>query len=156
MSMNMTALKGIYLFKEFDDQELQMVAKLGVEKSVTAGAVFFSTGQEAKCFFVIEMGSVNIFSNLKSGDSAGITQMGSGSHFGELAFLDGGKRSATAQAVESCRIMEIPFDGLKGLLDSNPKMAVKFYKSCSRFLASRLRSTTDDLTSVKEAKLKLF
>ncbi len=154
--MNMTALKGIYLFKDFDEKELQSVANLGVEKTITSGEEFFSSGQDATCFFVIQLGSVKIYSNLKSGDAAGITQMGSGSHFGELAFFDGGKRSATAQAVETCRIVEIPFDGLKTLLDLNPAMSVKFYKSCARLLASRLRTTTEDLTSVKEAKLRLF
>jgi CRP-like cAMP-binding protein len=156
LSTNMTALKGIYLFKEFDEKEMQAVALLGVEKTVTAGEEFFSAGQPAECFFVIQMGSVKIFSNLKSGDAAGITQMGSGSHFGELAFFDDGKRSATAQAVETCRIVEIPFKGLKSLLEFNPNMAVKFYRSCARLLASRLRATTDDLTSVKESKLRLF
>lgn len=154
--MNTTALSEIYLFKDFDPSELKMVGDIGIENSITAGQELFTANQEATSFFVIQMGSIKIYSNLKSGDAAGITQMGTGAHFGELAFFDKGKRSATAQAVENCRLVEIPYDRLQSLLDGNPKMAVKFYKSCARFMASRLRTTTEDLTQIKESKLRLF
>lgn len=154
--MNTSALSGVYLFKDFDAKELGSVAEIGTERNITAGEELFGAGQEATSFFLIQMGSVKIFSNTKSGDAAGITQMGSGSHFGELAFFDKGKRSATAQTVESSQLFEISYDRLQKLLDGNPAMAVKFYRSCARFMASRLRSTTEDLTQVKEAKLRLF
>lgn len=154
--MNTSALSGVYLFKDFDQKELSSLAEIVSEKNTTAGEELFSAGQEATSFYLIQMGSIKIFSNTKSGDTAGITQMGTGSHFGELAFFDKGKRSATAQTVENSRLFEISYERLQKLLDSNPAMAVKFYKSCARFMASRLRTTTEDLTQVKEAKLRLF
>lgn len=151
-----SALGSVYLFKDLTPQELQSVASIAQERNLTAGEEAFMTGEVAKSFFVIVMGSIKIFSNSSQGDSLGIATLGSGSHFGEVPFFDQGKRSATAQAIESSRMLEVSYTELTALLESNPSLALKVYKNCSRFLATRLRNTLGDLTQAKEAKTKHF
>lgn len=151
-----SALSSVYLFKDLTPAELQSVATIAQERNLTSGEEAFMTGEAAKSFFVIVMGSIKIFSNSSKGDSLGIATLGSGSHFGEMPFFDQGNRSATAQAIESTRMLEISYTDLTALLDSNQAMALKVYRNCARFMATRLRNTLGDLTQAKEAKLKHF
>lgn len=149
-------LKNIYLFKSLDSKELEKISEIVVEKDFMSGQDIFLAGQEAKSFFVIQMGTVKIYSNSKSGDDVNITSLGSGSHFGELPIVDQGKRSATAQATESSKLLEIEFTKLNELLAQDDKLAHKFYRDLARYLAGRLRETTENLKMTKELKLKLF
>lgn len=151
-----SALSSVYLFKDLNPQELQTVSTIAHERNLTSGDEVFMTGETAKSFYVIVMGSIKIFSNSSKGDALSIANLGSGSHFGELPFFDQGNRSATAQAIESCRMLEIQYTDLEKLMADHPTIALKIFKSCSRFLATRLRNTLGDLTQAKEARLKHF
>lgn len=155
--MGQTAVIGnVYLFKELSDAELQKIMAIAQEKNLTAGEEIFMTGEAAKSFYVIAVGSVKIFSNSSQGDAMNIATLGSGSHFGELPLFDQGNRSATAQTLEPTRLLEITYGDLDKVLNDNPIIATKVYKSCSRFLATRLRNTLGDLAQAREAKLKHF
>lgn len=147
-------LKEIYLFKNFTANELNLLTGIASEKTYPAGQDIFMAGQEAKSLYVIRMGTVKIFANTQGEHS--ITSLGTGSHFGELPIVDQGKRSATAQAQENCTLLEIEYDKLNSLLSQNVEMAHKFYRELARYLAGRLRATTQDLSQIKDLKLKHF
>lgn len=149
-------LANIYMFKGLSDEELGQISRIVAERNLTAGEEIFMTGDEATSFFMISMGSIKIYSNSSKGDAMGIANLGSGAHFGELPFFDQGKRSATAEAIEPCRMLEIQYVDLARVIDENPSMGNKIYKSCSRFLASRLRNTLEDLNQAREVRLRHF
>ena len=149
-------LKGIYLFNELNEVELQKIADIAIEKEVNSGEEVFMTGEKAKSFYVILLGSIKISANTDKGDSISIAQLATGAHFGEVAFLDEGNRSATAQATEFTRLVEVDFAKLKQLIASDNTIGLKVYRACSRYLATRLRATLSDLNAAKEARLKHF
>jgi CRP/FNR family cyclic AMP-dependent transcriptional regulator len=149
-------LKNIYLFKSFDESELQKLAAITSEKVYSPGQDIFLVGQKADSFYVISMGTVKIYMNPDGEADIKIANLGTGAHFGELPFLDGGNRSATAQATETSTLLEVRFDKLRSLLDQNEKMAGKFYRDLSVYLASRLRATTENLKNIHELRLKHF
>lgn len=147
--MNISYLKQIYLFSELSESELQKVADLAQEKEFIAGQDIFSHGQKASSIFVLTMGTVKVATNTGSGDEIQIRNLGSGSHFGEMSFLDQEPRSATVTATETSKVIELPYEALLALLDSDLTLAVKFYRSLARFLTKRLRSTTEDLNLLR-------
>lgn len=152
--MDIKMLKSIYLFSEFSDADLNKVAGIAELKNYLPGQDIFSVGQDADAFYVVVMGSVKISVSSGGGDEIQIRTLGSGSHFGEMPFLDGGKRSATVQSTESSHIAEIPFKKLQALFESDASMALKFYRATAKSLAVRLRSTTSDLNAMKELKFQ--
>ena len=79
-----------------------------------------------------------------------VEKVGPGSHFGEMAFLDGERRSAGVEVVERSEILKIDYEQLRQILIQNPAMAVKFYKTIAVFLCSRLRATTTDVSFARE------
>ena len=82
--------------------------------------------------------------------------LGTGSHFGEMALLDKERRSASAVAQSESDIVEIDYENLQPLLDSNAAIATHFYRALSRFLCSRLRLTTLDLSYSRSQNLSHF
>lgn len=148
--------KNIYLFKDLDAKEMEKLQSIAVEKNFTPGQDIFSKGDVAHSLYVIRLGSVKIYSSTKSGDESKIANLGTGSHFGEMPFLDGEKRSAVAQAVEATTVIEVGYDKLKDLLTANPGMALKVYKSLANYLCGRLRATTQDLNYARENNYRHF
>jgi len=149
-------LKNIYLFKEMTNDELQKVSKICKSREVMAGQDVFITGQAADSFFVIQQGTVKILKTTSKGDDLQLTTLATGSHFGEMPFLSGDARSATAQATETSYLVEIPFENLKKLLVEDIHISDKFHRALARFLAQRLKNTTGDLSQAKETLLKHF
>ncbi|HPI41427.1 MAG TPA: Crp/Fnr family transcriptional regulator [Pseudobdellovibrionaceae bacterium] len=149
-------LKDIFLFKELSDQEMAVIDKISIEKDFSPGQDIFISGQKASAFYLIRMGSIKIFTTSNKGDNLSIATLGSGSHFGEIPFLDSGVRSANAQTIEPSKIIEVPYSELSKTLEANPNIGAKVFRAFSKYLAARLRNTLDDLGHAKEVKLKHF
>lgn len=148
-------LKNVYLFTGFSESELSRIANLSKEKIVMAGQDIFTAGQKAISFFVVKQGGVKIYSTSKAGDDMEIIQFGSGSHFGEIPFLDGQSRLANATATEQTTLLEFNYHEFKAMLDADMSLANKVYKNFSQNLSSRLRATTENMQKTKEIKLRI-
>lgn len=152
---NSNLFQNVYLFKELSPGELQQISDLARTISYNPGDEIFMEGDEARSLYVIKYGSVKI-QHTGNDDSVSVATFGSGSHFGEMAFVDGEKRSATVIAIERTDLLTIDFQALQKLLDANPTMAVKVYRSLALFLCGRLRLTTNDLSFAREKNLRHF
>jgi CRP/FNR family transcriptional regulator, cyclic AMP receptor protein len=156
MAATPSLLKSIYLFKEFNDDELVAVEKACSTDALGTGDEIFAEKDEASAFYIIKLGSVKISHKNSKGDEMDVATLGTGSHFGEMAFIDGERRSATAMAVERTEILRADFRKLREIMDGNAKLASKFYRSLSHFLCGRLRQTTTDLAFSREKNLRHF
>lgn len=148
-------LHNIYLFKDLAEKEMQLVEAVAKVEQHGPGEEIFSEGDDAVSLYVIRHGSVKI-SRSENGEIMTITTLGTGSHFGEMAFLDAEKRSATVTAVEPTELSRIYFQDLRKVMDANPGIAIKVYRSLALFLCGRLRVTTTDLSFVREKNLRHF
>jgi CRP/FNR family cyclic AMP-dependent transcriptional regulator len=148
-------LQNVYLFKELAPKELELVSAIAKAETFNSGDEIFTEGDAAVSLFVLKFGSVKIQHSGKS-DRVDVATLGSGSHFGEMAFLDNEKRSASVLAMEKTDIVRIDFIDLRKVLDANPAMAVKVYRALAHFLCGRLRITTTDLTYAREKNLRHF
>lgn len=154
--MSQALIQNVYLFKTFEPKELAAVSETGKTQLFQSGDTVFIKGEAASAMYLIKHGSVKIQQTTKAGDSLTVATLGSGSHFGEMSFIDGQTRSATAQAAESTELIVIPYDRLKMFLNENKEAAVKFYRELAHFLCGRLRVTTTDLSFAREKNLSHF
>jgi CRP/FNR family cyclic AMP-dependent transcriptional regulator len=150
------SLQDIYLFKQMTDKEMMVISEAVETKSYAPGEDIFNQDDTAMALYVIKFGSVRIRKKSSGGDNIEVATLGTGSHFGEMAFVDGEKRSATATAIEKSDIIKISYDKLRSRLEENPVIAAKFYSSLSHFLCGRLRITTNDLSFSRELNLRYF
>jgi len=94
---------------------------LQVEKLYRAGEFIMQQGQAGDSAYFIQSGRVQISLVRPDGSQLLMGERGAGSLIGEMAIVDDGPRSATVQAIEDCRLLEITkADFSRALRNSNP------------------------------------
>jgi len=149
-------LKNIYLFKDQSQESLKMISEIAKMDSYNRGDEVFTQGEAATALYVIKFGSVRIHQKSGTGDKIEVAVLGTGSHFGEMSFIDREHRSATIEVLEKSELLTLDYDKLAELFSKNPLISVPFYKSLCHFLCGRLRMTTNDLSFSRELNLKHF
>jgi len=148
--------RDIYLFKKITDEQCEAIAEIAVEKTFSPGDEIFCDGDEATALFIIQIGSVRITRKTSDENRVEVATLATGSHFGEMAFLDAEKRSADVTAIETTQLVEIGYEPLRKILENDPDLNQSFYVALARFLAGRLRITTSDLTYAREKNIRYF
>jgi len=113
-------LESIRLFSSCSKKELQKIARATDELTVSAGKVLTQQGGPGHEAFVIVEGEATV----DVGDQR-VTTLGPGAHFGELALLDGGPRTATVTAATDLTVLVINQRAFFSLLDEVPGLARK-------------------------------
>lgn len=153
---NVNLLKKLYLFKDLNDQELTLVSTAASDKNFLPGEEVFSQGERASAMYLIQSGTIRIHQRSENGDGVEVARLGAGAHFGEMPFLDGETRSATATAIENTAIVAIDYDKLGSIMIDHPGIATHFYRQFATFLCGRLRMTTHDLSFARGQNLSHF
>ncbi|MGH9806952.1 MAG: cyclic nucleotide-binding domain-containing protein, partial [Terriglobia bacterium] len=74
-----------------------------------------------------------------------ITSLGRGTIFGEMALIEGARRSATIVADEDVVCYQLSGDDFNVMLRDKPDIAAKIMRNTARELVRRLRQTSEDL-----------
>ena len=106
-----------------------------------ATEVVFWEGDEAKYFYVILEGLVEVRKRLEDGNNFSLSVLKPGDFFGEMALLNDLPRSGTAVAKERTKLLAFSQAQLESVLVANPKFAMKMI----RVLCERVRKLSDIL-----------
>jgi CRP-like cAMP-binding protein len=137
MSAFADQLAGLPLFSACSREDLQLLARAADEVGVAAGTVLTAEGTVGREAFVIVEGTAEV----RKGDAVQAV-LGPGDHFGELALLDGGPRTATVVAVDDMTLLVLTKPAFNAVLDEIPTLAHKLLVS----LAHRLRESEQSLS----------
>lgn len=123
-------------FGEAPPETVAAIAAQGRKRILSRGDHLFEAGEEAESMYVVLSGrvAIAIASEVDKRESM-VALMEAGDLFGEMGLLDAGPRSAMARAIEPSEVLEIPYDPVGHLLDTNPKVL----RGVVRMLAERLR-----------------
>lgn len=132
------ALQQMPLFGGIRDDTLVFILGLCREAALPSGAYFFREGDAAEAMFVLEAGSVEVRRKVAGGEVA-LCRLGRGACFGEMALVDLSPRSATVQAVEDCRCLEISAGSLFRLYEHDLEQFTLIQMNIGRELSRRLR-----------------
>ena len=156
MGASRNLLQNVYLFKGLSGEELEVISEAAKVETFAPTDEVFCQGDKATALYIIKCGSVRIHQKSSQGDHIEVATLGSGSHFGEMGFVDGEARSASATAIEKSDVVVLDYKQVKEVLDKHPTIAVKFYRELAHFLCGRLRITTNDLSFAREKNLSHF
>jgi CRP-like cAMP-binding protein len=95
-------LNSLPLFESLTLEQCQDLAALTEEREVDAGQRLTPEGSTGYTFFVIEEGTADVFH-----EETFIRTMGPGDHFGELAILGDGRRTATVVSTSPMKLVAI-------------------------------------------------
>lgn len=116
----------------------------GYLRSYIRGEVIFRQGEPGHVMYFLQSGRVRITQGVR-GQEQTLATLGKGSFFGELALFTHRKRSATAEAVEDCSLIEVESEQLDQFLEEYPTVA----RQMVNVLAKRLRETDDMLENMR-------
>ena len=129
-------LENLYIFRGLSGADLSRIEAIAELESYSSGDLIFRQNDVADAFFVIQHGTVNIELD-EEGDTSDhivVATLGTGSHFGEMAFLDNQPRSASAIAASYSDILRIGYSAMKEVLESDSELAIHVYKQFLMFL----------------------
>jgi len=82
-------------------------------------------------------------------DGTTIAVLGPGGHFGEMAIVDNGSRSATVRARSRTDVLSIGQAAINGLMMREPQLGVKVLWNFAQVLSQRLRSASTNVIELE-------
>jgi CRP/FNR family transcriptional regulator, cyclic AMP receptor protein len=137
--MTIDTLRNVPLFESLDDETARKLCQLLESIDCKAEASLFRAGDEGDAMYLIERGKVRICVQAADGHDMTLTELGRGDFFGEMALLDGQRRSADAIVVEDARVAVLSREHFLSFVRSSPDVALELLTA----LANRLRHTDE-------------
>jgi len=142
-------LTGHHMDTGLSPQHIDRLSACVVSKSVKRGANIFVKGDPGTSLFVIGAGKVKISIPSVQGKDAIFNLLGEGDVFGEIALLDGHRRTADATAVTNCDLYVIERKDFLPVMREEPEITLRLFE----ILCSRLRRTTEQAQGVMSLDL---
>jgi hypothetical protein len=134
------ALQRVTLFAGMDRRQSEQIARLLKERRFAKGETVIMEGSGGAAFFIIASGEANV-----SSKGVNLATLGPGEHFGEVALIDGGPRSATVTAATDLVCYGLTFWEFRPLVERNGTIGWRLLQA----LAKQLR----DAVSAREKSL---
>jgi CRP/FNR family cyclic AMP-dependent transcriptional regulator len=121
------ALQRVPLFADLSKQEVKQIARLFKERRFSEGETVVQEGSGGAAFYVIDSGEATLFlageehSTLKPGD-----------HFGEIALIDEGTRTATITATTELVCYGVTFWDFRPLVEANGVVGWKLLQAVTK------------------------
>ena len=138
-------LSEIELFNGRKAETLTALEQNMEKRSYKAGDKIFTRGDIGDELFLIRKGAVRIMLPISEKQSHHLGTFGRGAFFGEMAFLDGGVRSADAVAFSDTELYVLSRKTFDAVAEEHKKLALGLMEGLASVLASRLRYTNAEL-----------
>jgi glutaminase len=137
----------INLFKGLAPAECRLIETIIRPLVFEKGEVIMREGDEAKLFFVLARGTVSVQIKVHGhGDRRKrVASIGPGLTFGEMALLDGGKRSADIVANERVICYGLGVEELQELSVEHPNVMITILSNLTREFSERLRHANEEI-----------
>ena len=138
------SLQSIPVFSNLSSRDLSQLMNIIHNRNYIAGEYVFYQGDPGIGLYIIQEGEVGI---QRSSDSESIFTLATffqGDFFGELALVDGEKRSASAIAKTDCKVAVIFKPDLDEFIEAYPRKGIKILQGISQIVAERLRKINED------------
>jgi CRP/FNR family cyclic AMP-dependent transcriptional regulator len=141
MSADADLLAEVPLFQFLDAEErIALASHLEIVK-FPAGHTIFSYGEPGDTMYILRSGEAEMSFRNDTGEKIVLETASRGDFFGELAFLDGGSRSATVVVTQDIEVFLMDRADLDAFLHKHPAAALDLLTA----LGKRLRRTSETL-----------
>ena len=131
-------------FRDLGNTVIDRLAPRVIATKIKKGAVIFRKGDIGSKLYAVRAGAVRISAPSEEGKDAIFNLVVPGELFGEIAFLDGGQRTADAVAIENCELLVIERRDFIPLIRDNPEVAERLIK----ILCARIRKTSEQVEDI--------
>ena len=141
-------LRESLIFRGAGREELKAVAGLVVEESAPPGRIVIEQDAPGDSFYIIASGRMLVYRTGDFGEETRLGEAGPGESVGEMGYFAGGRRAASARALEKTELLRIDYQTLEDLFQVAPALAQNFLTLITR----RLRRTNLSFQETTEQK----
>jgi CRP/FNR family transcriptional regulator, cyclic AMP receptor protein len=127
------------LFDSLPPGDFQAAAGYFAITTMNEGQIIFTEGDAGTFMCILHRGQVSVRKTGGSGALVEIATLRKGRAFGEMAVLDGERRSATCVAASDCQLLTLGKDSLEKMLHEAPRIAARIIRALAVALSKRLR-----------------
>jgi serine/threonine protein phosphatase PrpC len=139
------AVAGLSLFQSLDYRQHVAVLSIAASRRVPAGTTLVTEGTKSSELYVIVAGRVAVERGGRR-----LCELGTGTHFGDMALVEDAPRSATVVALEPMDLLVIGREQMIGLMRMDPILATKVLWTLVQSLSARLRATSAEAFEVAQ------
>ena len=134
-------LRGVPLFQELADEELERVAGATRARTYPRNSVILFEDDPGDALYVVAGGQVKVVLVGEDGREVILSVMGPGDFFGEMSLIDDEPRSAHVIAMEDAQLFVLRREDFQHALEEHPRIAIGLLRALSR----RLRRADDQI-----------
>jgi glutaminase len=141
------ALAEINLFKGLKPEECRLLESIVQPLVFDKGDVIIREGDDANFFFVLARGTVSVQIRVpgQGQRKKRVASIGPGLSFGEMALIDGGKRSADIIADDKVICYGLRVEQLQELTAEHPNIMITILGNLTREFSERLRHANEEI-----------
>jgi uncharacterized membrane protein len=134
-------LGGIPLFQSLSEADRSELVEAMSYFSYPKGQVLFRSGDPGDALYVVRTGRIELSVRDHTGDRIVLEHCEPGMVFGELSLLDGGSRTATAEALDNSELLALSHAELQAFVRKHPEAALNLLA----VVATRVRKADEML-----------
>ncbi|MFN2115007.1 MAG: Crp/Fnr family transcriptional regulator, partial [Anaerolineae bacterium] len=134
MAHDISILRRCQLFAGLPDEHLETILSRAQQRAYDKDSTVFEEGDPGNTLYVVDHGAVAIRTTSPTGKPTTLAILGEGDAFGELALLDGARRSATVTAEAPTTMIVIYRDDFQDLMASQPEFRDAILESLARVI----------------------
>jgi len=142
------ALGRLDILKGLSRDELRLLEQTVSPFQYAAGETIVRAGDEANALFIIARGSASIWIDVDGGRRRRVGSVGPGYTIGEMALVEGGRRSADVCADEAVICYALSLDRLRALSVGHPNIMIVILGNIVASLSDRLRHANAEIRSL--------
>ena len=131
------ALQGMALCRTHSGPEPAAIAAIVEAREIAAGKELFREGDPGDGLFLVVAGEIDVIKRGPRGDRS-LARLGPGEVLGEMSLITSDARSATGRATVDSRVLQLPAQPFRALLDQGSTAALKVAAVIAEILARRV------------------
>lgn len=125
MEISLNDLRQVVVFQHATDDDLNLILKNSITRSIEEGSFFFMQGDEANYLYILISGQIKLMQSNPNGQQVNLRTIYPWQMFGALGAVrsDGAAYPASAQTLEDCTALAIPSLFLRSMLETRPYLS---------------------------------
>ncbi len=140
-------LQQVNLFKNLDQDELEIVGNYMSLRNYEQGAYLFKENMDRNAVFVIVSGEVELIKRTPFGEEKRLSYFRSKDFIGEGSLMDNHPHSTSARAMSPLETLVLPHTSLNQILEEHADLALKIYKHLARVITRRMNQANSHLVN---------
>lgn len=135
MNLDPMKLRQVSVFANATDDDLKLIVKHSIERSIEEGEFFFFQGDPATYFYILVSGRAKLMQSNPTGQQVNLRTINEWQMFGALgAVRTDATYPASAQALEHSTALAVKSDYLRDLMQTRPYLSMDLMKLMTTYI----------------------